>query len=152
MMTGRDPTRHGLQVGVVRPWAQYGLPLDERTLPQALTEAGYATALCGQCHLVHCQRSYLPSKRGFTHQYGHYNGALDYFTHERDGGFDWHRNDQVCREQGYTTTLLCDEVARIIGQHDTSRPFFIYVPFNAPHSPLQALPEYLEKYCSIEDQ
>jgi len=40
-MTGRYPMRHGLQVGVVRPWAQYGLPLEERTLAQALQEAGY---------------------------------------------------------------------------------------------------------------
>ena len=39
LLTGRYPMRHGLQIGVVRPWAQYGLPLDERTLPQALKEA-----------------------------------------------------------------------------------------------------------------
>ena len=45
LMTGRYPMRHGLQVGVVRPWAQYGLPLEERTLPQALKDAGYATAI-----------------------------------------------------------------------------------------------------------
>src|SRR5207248_2386347 len=88
---------------------------------------------------------------GFMHQYGHYNGALDYFTHERDGGFDWHRNDQVCRDQGYTTTLLGDEVVQLIEKQDASRPFFIYVPFNAPHAPLQAPPEYLDKYRSIED-
>ncbi len=44
-MTGRYPCRHGLQVGVVRPWAQYGLPLEERTLPQALSEVGYKTAM-----------------------------------------------------------------------------------------------------------
>src|SRR5215210_2240383 len=41
LMTGRYPMRHGLQVGVVRPWAQYGLPLGERTLAQALKQAGY---------------------------------------------------------------------------------------------------------------
>src|SRR5205085_2266332 len=52
-MTGRYPMRHGLQVSVVRPWAQYGLPLEERTLPQALKEAGYATAICGKWHLGH---------------------------------------------------------------------------------------------------
>src|SRR3982751_339976 len=46
-MTGRYPMRHGLQVGVVRPWAQYGLPLEERTLAQALRAAGYETAIAG---------------------------------------------------------------------------------------------------------
>jgi arylsulfatase A-like enzyme len=40
LLTGRYPMRHGLQVGVVRPWAQYGLPLEERTLPQALEGSG----------------------------------------------------------------------------------------------------------------
>src|SRR6186713_1227143 len=45
LLTGRYPMRHGLQVGVVRPWAQYGLPLEERTLAQALRDAGYFTAL-----------------------------------------------------------------------------------------------------------
>src|SRR5947209_7885086 len=60
LMTGRYPMRHGLQVGVVRPWAQYGLPLDERTLPQALKSAGYETAICGKWHLGPVRREYLP--------------------------------------------------------------------------------------------
>src|SRR5436190_2951715 len=76
LMTGRYPMRHGLQVGVVRPWAQYGLPLEERTLAQALRQAGYVTAIVGKCHLGHFQCAYLPTQRGFDHQYGHYNGAL----------------------------------------------------------------------------
>src|SRR5436309_3407899 len=95
LMTGRYPMRHGLQVGVVRPWAQYGLPLEERTLPQALREVGYETAICGKWHLGHFQTAYLPTHRGFDHQYGHYNGAIDYFTHIRDGGLDWHRDDKA---------------------------------------------------------
>lgn len=151
LMTGRYPMRHGLQVGVVRPWAQYGLPLEERTLPQALQEAGYFTAICGKWHLGHFQKAYLPTSRGFLHQYGHYNGALDYFTHIRDGGFDWHRNDQVNRDEGYTTTLLGNEAVKLIEQHDAARPLFLYVPFNAPHSPLQAPQEYLDRYASITD-
>ena len=81
LMTGRYPMRHGLQVGVVRPWAEYGLPLDEQTLPQALRDAGYATAIVGKWHLGHARPEYLPTRRGFDRQYGHYNGAIDYFTH-----------------------------------------------------------------------
>src|SRR2546430_8527597 len=73
LMSGRYPMRYGLHVGVVRPWAQYGLPLDEHTLAQALKEAGYETAICGKWHLGHFQRDYLPTKRGFDHQDGHYN-------------------------------------------------------------------------------
>ncbi|MDA1038903.1 MAG: arylsulfatase [Planctomycetota bacterium] len=152
LMTGRYPCRYGLQVGVIRPWADYGLPLDETLLPHFLREAGYSTAICGKWHLGLSQRAYLPTCRGFDHQYGHYCGAIDYFTHERDGGFDWHRNDQVCRDEGYTTVLLGDESVRLIQQHDFARPLFLYLPFNAPHTPLQALPEHLERYPHIKNQ
>jgi arylsulfatase A-like enzyme len=152
LLTGRYPMRHGLQVSVVRPWAQYGLPLDERTLPQALREAGYFTAICGKWHLGHYRPEYLPTHRGFDHQYGHYNGALDYFTHVRDGGHDWHRNDRENHDQGYTTILLGDEAVRLIEGQDASRPFFLYVAFNAPHTPLQAPEEYLRRYAHIPDK
>src|SRR5688572_13574069 len=62
LLTGRYPMRHGLQVGVVRPWAQYGLPLNERTLPQALREAGYTTAIFGKWHLGHHKPEFLRSE------------------------------------------------------------------------------------------
>ena len=152
LMTGRYPMRHGLQVGVVRPWAQYGLPLEERTLAQALKAAGYFTSIIGKWHLGHFQQAYLPTKRGFDHQYGHYNGALDYFTHIRDGGFDWHRNDTVNRDEGYTTTLLGAEAVKVIEKHDSKTPFFMYDAFNAPHTPLQALPEHLKLYEHVKDK
>ena len=150
LMTGRYPMRYGLQVGVVRPWANYGLPLEERTLAQALKEAGYATAICGKWHLGHMNGQYLPTARGFDHQYGHYNGALDYFTHVRDGGLDWHRDDQPVREQGYTTDLLADESIRLIERHDVTRPLFLYVPFNAVHSPFQAPQSRIDRYKHIQ--
>ena len=151
LMTGRYPMRHGLQVGVVRPWAQYGLPLNERTLPQALKEVGYETAICGKWHLGHFQPDYLPTHRGFDHQYGHYNGALDYFTHIRDGGFDWHRDDRVNRDEGYSTHLIGREATRIIGHHDTSKPLFLYVPFNAVHAPHQVPEKYKEPYSKLKE-
>ena len=151
LLTGRYPIRHGLQVGVVRPWAQYGLPLEERTLPDALREAGYATAVCGKWHLGHHQPAYLPTRRGFDHQYGHYNGALDYFTQVRDGGHDWHRDDRACYEQGYCTFLLADEAVRLIRRHDPQAPLFLYLPFNAVHSPFQVPEKYLEPYAQMKE-
>ena len=146
LMTGRYPIRHGLQVGVVRPWAQYGLPLDEQTLAQGLKSAGYATAIVGKWHLGHFKPEYLPTRRGFDHQYGHYNGAIDYFDHTRDGGFDWHRDDKECRDQGYSTHLIADESVKIIQEHAGKKPFFLYVPFNAVHSPHQVPKKYLEPF------
>src|ERR1700733_5552742 len=151
LMTGRYPMRHGLQVGVVRPWAQYGLPLEERTLAQGLKEAGYTTAICGKWHLGHFQRAYLPTQRGFDHQYGHYNGALDYFTHIRDDGFDWHRDDKVCRDEGYSTHLLAREAVRLVAAQEKDKPLFLYVPFNAVHAPLQVPAKYKEAYAKLPE-
>ena len=151
-MTGRYPMRHGLQVGVVRPWAQYGLPLEERTLAQGLKEAGYATAICGKWHLGHFRPEYLPTRRGFDRQYGHYNGAIDYFTHVRDGGFDWHRDDKVNRDEGYSTHLLAKEAAAFVADNAGKRPFFLYVPFNAVHTPHQVPAKYLEPYAALQGE
>jgi arylsulfatase A-like enzyme len=151
LMTGRYPMRHGLQTGVVRPWAQYGLPLEERTLPQALKAAGYTTAICGKWHLGHCRPEYLPTRRGFDHQYGHYNGALDYFTHVRDGGFDWHRDDRVCRDEGYSTFLVAREAARLIREQPKDKPLFLYVAFNAVHAPHQVPESYKAPYTHLAE-
>ncbi|MGC4004815.1 MAG: arylsulfatase [Pirellulales bacterium] len=150
LMTGRYPMRHGLQTGVVRPWAQYGLPLTERTLPSALHDAGYATAITGKWHLGHFAPEYLPTRRGFDHQYGHYNGALDYFTHIRDGGFDWHKDDRVNRDEGYSTHLVAAEAAKFVTENAGKKPYFLYVPFNGVHSPHQVPAKYLEPYGALK--
>ncbi|MEJ7637289.1 MAG: arylsulfatase [Singulisphaera sp.] len=150
LMTGRYPMRHGLQVSVVRPWAQYGLPLEERTLPQALKEAGYETAISGKWHLGHFRPEY-PDQRGFDHQYGHYNGALDYFTHIRDGGLDWHRDDRESRDEGYSTHLIARESAPDRRRARPLRPLFLYVPFNAVHAPHQVPARYKEPYSGLDE-
>lgn len=152
LLTGRYPFRYGLQVSVVRPWAEYGLPLEERTLPQALHDVGYQTAIVGKWHLGHFRPEYLPTRRGFDHQYGHYNGALDYFTHIRDGGFDWHRDDRENHDEGYSTHLLAREAVRLVRERDKNRPLFLYVPFNAVHTPLQVPANYAEPYAQFDDR
>jgi arylsulfatase A-like enzyme len=151
LMTGRYPMRMGLQVGVVRPWASYGMPLEERTLAQAMKELGYETAITGKWHLGHFDPAYLPTRRGFDHQYGHYNGALDYNTHVRDGGFDWHRDDKVSHDEGYSTHLIAAEAVKRIEQRDASKPLFLYVPFNAVHSPHQVPAKYKEPYADLPE-
>lgn len=152
LLTGRYPMRHGLQVGVVRPWAQYGLPLEERTLASALSEVGYATAIIGKWHLGHFQPEYLPTRRGFLHQYGHYNGQIDYFKHNRDGGFDWHKDDKVCRDEGYSTKLLADAAVQFVADTAGKKPFFLYVPFNAVHAPHQVPDEYTKPYEKLKGE
>ena len=148
LMTGRYAVRTGVYT-IVRPGARWGLPLAERTLATALQQAGYETAITGKWHLGEFERDYLPTSRGFDHQYGHYFGALDYFTHIRDGKPDWYRNDQPLQEEGYTTELLASEAVRLIrgrSSRNQPKPLFLYVPFNGVHAPLQVPEKYLEPY------
>ena len=152
LMSGKYPFNLGLQVDVIRPWDVYGLNLEEKTLPQYFKQAGYATAIVGKWHLGLSKQAFLPQNRGFDHQYGHYLGMIDYFTHDRMGGIDWHRNGKVLREEGYATDLMGDEAVRVIQQHDPDQPLFLYVPFNAPHTPLQAPEKYLKKYAHVRDE
>jgi arylsulfatase A-like enzyme len=151
LMTGRYPMRYGMQVGVLRPWEKRGLSLKERLLPKALKEAGYTTAIVGKWHLGQSERIYLPTSRGFDHQYGHYSGAIDYFTHIRDGGFDWHRDDRVCRDEGYSTHLVASEAERLLREQPADKPFFLYVPFNAVHAPHQVPEKYTAPYTSLRE-
>ncbi|MBM3745567.1 MAG: arylsulfatase, partial [Acidobacteria bacterium] len=151
LMTGRSPMRLGVAYSVIRPWSSYGVPLEEHFMPQSFQAAGYSTAMTGKWHLGHARAGFMPNARGFDHAYGHVNGAIDYYTHIRDGGLDWHRNGRSVREEGYATDLLAGEAARIIENRDRNRPLFLYLPFNAPHTPLQAPQPLLDKYASIAD-
>lgn len=150
LMTGRYATRTGVYT-VVRPHAKWGLPLEERTLAGALKEAGYETAITGKWHLGEFQGAYLPTARGFDHQYGHYFGALDYFTHIRDGWHDWYRDDKELKEEGYSTHLIAREACRLIETKNPAKPLFLYVPFNGVHSPLQVPESYMEPYGMLKE-
>src|SRR5262249_42242878 len=120
-------------------------------LPQALKGAGYETAIIGKWHLGHADPKYWPRQRGFDYQYGPMIGELDYFTHEQHGATDWYLNNKVLKEPGYTTTLLGNAAVKLIGAQDTAVPLYLYLTFNAPHTPYQAPQEYLDQYKNIAD-
>ena len=151
LLTGRYPFRYGLQTIVIPSVSTYGLATDEWLLPQALKEAGYQTAIIGKWHLGHGDKKYWPKQRGFDYQYGPLIGELDYFTHEEHGVVDWYRNNKVVKEKGYTTTLLGNDAVSYVNERDAGTPFFLYLTFNAPHTPYQAPQEYIDRYKSIED-
>ena len=151
IMTGRYPLRYGLQTAVILGTHTYGLPTDEWLMPQALREAGYATAIVGKWHLGHADPKYWPKQRGFDHQYGAMIGEIDYFKHESGGIKDWFRNNEPVDEEGYSTTLIGNEAVRVIGAHDTSKPLYLYLTFNAPHTPFQAPQEYVDRFPEIQD-
>lgn len=148
LMTGRYPNRFGIRKTVIPPWREYGLDETEETIADVLGDAGYEhRAVIGKWHLGHGRKAYYPLNRGFNYFYGHLNGAIDYFTHEREGELDWHKNWESCYDKGYSTDLIAREAVRYVNDHK-KEPFFLYVAFNAPHTPLQAKPEDIALYTS----
>ena len=149
LLTGRYPTHTGVYT-IVSPGAAWGLPLAERTLADALRSAGYRTALTGKWHLGEFEKAYQPNARGFDHQYGHFFGMLDYYTHERMNKLDWYRNGEPLKEEGYTTHLITKEACKVIESGDKSKPLFLYLPFNGVHSPFQVPDSYLKPYGALK--
>jgi arylsulfatase A-like enzyme len=149
LMTGRYPTKTGIYT-IITPGAQWGLPLNERTLANALKDAGYHTAITGKWHLGEFEKAYQPNARGFDQQYGHFFGAIDYYTHSRNNQLDWYRNGEPLNEEGYSTHLVAREACHTIENNDQKKPLFLYVPFNGVHSPFQVPEEYTKAYPNLE--
>ena len=152
IMTGRSPLRFGMGLPIID---QGGLPLDETTMGDVFRDGGYQTWFLGKWHLGHHRRAYLPNERGWDHSYGSLTGGLDHYSHNSDvlmGVPDWQRNGNPVEEEGHTTDLYTTEALRLIGERDTERPFFLYLAWNAPHTPLQAPERYLEEYARLDDE
>ena len=143
--------------GVIRPFANprvesFGMPLEHKIMPEYFKEAGYETALSGKWHLGMSEDAFLPINRGFDSTYGHLMGGIGYFDHGFSGRLDWHRNSVPLEEEGYSTTLIANEAVRIINNIKEDKPLFLYVAFNAPHTPIQAENEVIESlFNDIED-
>lgn len=147
LMTGRYPIRYGLMRSVIPPQRDFGLDVDEETMADVFAKAGYKRrGIYGKWHLGHRRKQWIPTERGFTDFIGCHNGAIDYFTHERDGELDWHLDDQPLEEEGYSTDLIGEGAVSFIHSIPKNEPYFLYVPFNAPHSPFQAKEADLQKY------
>ena len=151
LMTGRYPFRYGLQTAVIPSVSAYGLDTSEWLMPQCLKDAGYITAIIGKWHLGHADRKYWPKQRGFEYQYGAMIGELDYFTHSEHGVLDWFRDNEPVKEEGYTTTLMGNDAVKYINAQSPDKPFYLYLTFNAPHTPYQAPQEYIDRYKNIAD-
>lgn len=152
LLTGRFPQRNGLYDMVRNDMVNYGhrftseeyavspemtLGLDpaEITLGDLLRGAGYVNAVVGKWDMGQAKR-YLPLQRGFDFFYGHGNNGIDYYTHERYGIPSLFRgNERTEEDRGtYITDVFGREALRFVNEHAGKRPFFLYLPFNAPHS------------------
>ncbi len=150
LMTGRSPLRTGVLIPF-EPWFSTGLPINEKLLPEYFSDAGYRTLAVGKWHLGPNHVMYHPYNRGFDHFYGHLGGFINHETHTIWRGVDWQRNGVTVHEDGYATDLIADEAVRLLQEHDAETPLFLYVPFNAPHSPLQAPADAVAEYSDIRD-
>lgn len=150
LLTGRHPQRVGglecaIGLGNVgrydeAEWLQQkgelGLPTSEATLPRLLRDGGYDTAMFGKWHLGYDPK-FSPQKHGFHESLVVLGGGTDYVTHtEPDGGNVLRRNDQPAKVPGYLTDVFAASAVEWISRPRT-KPYFLYVPFNAPHDPYQ---------------
>ncbi|MEN8662106.1 MAG: sulfatase [Lentimonas sp.] len=168
LITGRYQARFGLEINLTySPFdIHQGLPLDEKTFGERLQPAGYRTGVIGKWHLG-ASEPFHPNSRGFDYFYGFLSGGHDYFpnmvsTHPKlllpDGRPHYShnegctqpllRNKNAAEFDEYLTTALSKDAARFVT--DSDKPFCLYVAYNAPHGPLQAPKELIEKYSKIE--
>lgn len=116
------------------------LDLDERTIAQAFQAAGYATGAFGKWHNG-TQWPYHPNARGFAEYFGFTSGHWGQYFHPL-----LERNGQTVQPPGYITDVLTDEALKFIETH-RGGPFFCYLPFNTPHSPMQVPDRFYEKFA-----
>ncbi|MBI5774473.1 MAG: sulfatase-like hydrolase/transferase [Verrucomicrobia bacterium] len=135
ILTGRHPLRNGLthQLRTVENWDGIGLPHRERILPQYLKAAGYATACFGKWNIGFAPGS-RPTERGFDEFLGCRSGNINYFTHTYHGEYDIFQGTERHKVEGYSTDIFADATCDYIRrQAAAKKPFFVYLPFNAPH-------------------
>jgi arylsulfatase A-like enzyme len=148
------PSRAGLLSGQFQSrWGYYGfedslapIPRDLKLLPEVLREAGYATGMIGKWH-VSSDPDSLPLKRGFDRYFGFLSGQHDYYYASLGQTFhgvgtapDAHVFDQDQPSKGvkYLTEEFTDRAIQFMGgAKQSGKPFFLYLPYNAPHGPMQ---------------
>ncbi|MEM0924840.1 MAG: sulfatase-like hydrolase/transferase, partial [Planctomycetota bacterium] len=150
-LTGRYPQRNGVYENIRNEAPDYGIKYTDASyqltferiggmdvreilLPELLKKAGYTTGIFGKWDLGSLKR-YLPRQRGFDDFYGFTNTGIDFYTHERYGVPSMYRNNEPTQEDRgtYVTDLFKREALRFLSEQHGNE-FFLYIPFNAPHS------------------
>ncbi|XP_048517743.1 arylsulfatase J isoform X2 [Dendroctonus ponderosae] len=162
LMTGKYPIHTGMQHAVLYGAEPRGLPLTEKILPQYLEELGYVNHIVGKWHLGSWKKEYTPLYRGFISHLGYWTGHQDYFDHtavENPGwGLDMRRNMSIAYDLHgqYSTDLFTEESVRLINEHNTEKPLFLYLAHAAVHSgnpyePLRAPDDEVDKFEYIQE-
>jgi len=153
LMTGRYQQRFGYEFNTGPPpgslRTQVGLPLEETTLAEALKSEGYLTGVVGKWHLGMLKK-YHPIKQGFDSFFGFMHGDHKYF--DEPNGFNPILKDYLpVKEKEYLTDAFTREALSFIDNSKKS-PFFLYLAYNAGHTPLQASEKYLKRFSHIKDK
>ena len=151
--TGRYQQRFGHEFNPGPPGQAadtFGLPLTETLLAARLKAAGYATGIVGKWHLGY-EKGYLPLDRGFDEFFGFPGGAHAYNNPQPESDNPIMRGDKPVDEKEYLTDAFARESVSFIERHK-DKPFFLYLPFNAVHSPLEAPEKYMSRFADIKDK
>ncbi len=155
VLSGRYPVRAGVRSILAGHRQATGLPRTTPTIAEALRDVGYHTGMSGKWHLGVSEES-RPHHHGFNDWFGFLAGCVDYYSHIFYwGGQDpvhdlWDNDAEVWRDGEYLTRLITSRAVDFIA--DAARrgdPFFLYVPYNAPHYPLHAPQEYLDRFPGL---
>ena len=152
LLTGRYPEMVGVP-GVVRThhsssWGH--LVPDAVLLPQLLEPVGYATAIVGKWHLG-LKSPNTPTERGFGAFHGFLGDMMDdYYTHRRHGHNYMRRGRETIDPKGHATDLFTDWACEWLKAQSADKPFFLYLAYNAPHTPIQPPDDWLAKVHARE--
>lgn len=150
LLTGRHPHRNGVPNNV----GPQGLPAEEVTIAEMLKPLGYRTACIGKWHLG-SDAEYQPRAQGFDHAYGILGGCVDNYGHffywDGPNRHDLYRNGEEVWEYGEHLGDLAVREAKQFIRASGDTPFFVYLPFNLPHYPVQPKREFVERYAQLEE-
>lgn len=152
LLTGRYQQRYGHEFNpalLAQGGTGQGLSTSEVTVAERLKAAGYATGVVGKWHLGE-EDQFHPLSRGFTEFFGFLPGSHSYFKSDDKLRGPISRGKQRVELDGYLTDVLAREAAAFIDRH-AKRPFFLYLPFNAVHTPMEAPEALLKKFDHVKD-
>ena len=153
LLTGRYQQRFGHEANTPPP--DQGMDLNQQTMADALKNRGYRTGLVGKWHLGNADRFY-PTERGFDSFYGLREGSRSYFFNpdREDKPSSTKRiekNGATVAFDGYLTDVFGQQAIEFL-EDDSEEPFFLYLSFTAPHGPMHATEEDLERFKNITDK
>jgi arylsulfatase A-like enzyme len=152
LLTGRYQQRFGHEFNPW-PWVppeKLGLPLSEITLADLLRQAGYATGVVGKWHLGQVDH-FHPFRRGFDEFFGFLGGGHSYLDAKAQPRNPILRGTEPVDEKDYLTDAFSREAVAFIERH-RSRPFFLYLAYNAVHTPMHATEKYLRRFPGIANK